>query len=78
MGFSESFEAAGVQHGTKVLYKGRNHNPEEKIKAQLKTGEVWELKRLPFADGNLLTSNIPIFQSKSESRLVNKKISIKY
>ncbi|WP_243297840.1 GntR family transcriptional regulator [Bacillus litorisediminis] len=51
MGFSESFEAAGVQHGAKVLYKGRNNHPEDKIKEQLRTGEVWELRRLRFADG---------------------------
>jgi GntR family transcriptional regulator len=51
MGFSETIEATGVKPGAKVLSKGIIKNPSNKIKEQLKLDEVWELKRLRYADG---------------------------
>jgi GntR family transcriptional regulator len=51
MGFSETIEASGVKPGAEVLNKGTIKNPSKKVKEQLMLEEVWELKRLRFADG---------------------------
>ncbi|WP_251548915.1 GntR family transcriptional regulator [Neobacillus muris] len=50
-GFSETIEAMGNKPGARVIKSGETLNPSKKIIEHLRVNEIWELRRLRFADG---------------------------
>lgn len=50
LGLSETIEMAGFSVNGNVLEQGMIHNPPTNVQKELQTDQVWEMKRLRYAD----------------------------
>ncbi|MEN1969883.1 GntR family transcriptional regulator [Lentibacillus sp. N15] len=64
MGFSEAIKSAGFNPGAKVVQSGLTNIFPDKVKENFASEELWELKRIRFADGEPIAIEQSFFSKK--------------